>query len=265
MIHVISLGAGVQSSTMALMAAHGEITPMPECAIFADTGAEPKAVYRHLEWLISVLPFPVHVVSDGNLRDDIWNQHKRASYGRPPFFVINDDGLAGQLRRQCTGDYKLNPIRRKARALAGLTRKRSPDAPVLTQWIGISTDEASRMKPSGETWRANRWPLIEKNMTRGQCLEWLSYNGYPRPPKSACTFCPYRPNDGWRDMRDNDPESWADAIAVDNLIRDGMPGVQKSRVFIHRSLLPLSAVDLRSADDGQASLFEDECEGTCGV
>lgn len=30
MIHVISLGAGVQSSTMALMAAHGEIEPMPE-------------------------------------------------------------------------------------------------------------------------------------------------------------------------------------------------------------------------------------------
>jgi hypothetical protein len=30
MKHYISLGAGVQSSTMALMAAHGEITPMPE-------------------------------------------------------------------------------------------------------------------------------------------------------------------------------------------------------------------------------------------
>lgn len=38
-IHVISLGAGVQSSTMALMAANGEITPMPKCAIFADTQA----------------------------------------------------------------------------------------------------------------------------------------------------------------------------------------------------------------------------------
>ena len=42
MKHIISLGAGVQSSTMALMAAHGEIGPMPDCAIFADTGAEPQ-------------------------------------------------------------------------------------------------------------------------------------------------------------------------------------------------------------------------------
>jgi hypothetical protein len=42
---IISLGGGVQSSAMALMAAKGEITPMPQAAIFADTQAEPKAVY----------------------------------------------------------------------------------------------------------------------------------------------------------------------------------------------------------------------------
>jgi hypothetical protein len=37
-LRVLSLGAGVQSTTLALMAAHGEIGPMPDCAIFADTG-----------------------------------------------------------------------------------------------------------------------------------------------------------------------------------------------------------------------------------
>lgn len=57
--HIISLGAGVQSSTMALMAAAGEITPMPDCAIFADTQAEPKSVYKWLDWLEGQLPFPV--------------------------------------------------------------------------------------------------------------------------------------------------------------------------------------------------------------
>ena len=61
-LQIISLGAGVQSSTMALMAAHGEITPMPDAAIFADTGAEPQEVYDWLEWLVLQLPFPVHTV-----------------------------------------------------------------------------------------------------------------------------------------------------------------------------------------------------------
>jgi 3'-phosphoadenosine 5'-phosphosulfate sulfotransferase (PAPS reductase)/FAD synthetase len=67
---VISLGAGVQSSTMALMAADGEL-PRPSCAIFADTGYEPKSVMRYLEFLKKVLPYPVYIVSKGNIRDDM--------------------------------------------------------------------------------------------------------------------------------------------------------------------------------------------------
>ncbi len=41
-LRIISLGAGVQSTTLALMATRGEIGPMPSCAIFADTGDEPE-------------------------------------------------------------------------------------------------------------------------------------------------------------------------------------------------------------------------------
>ena len=67
---VLSLGAGVQSSTLALMAAKGEVTPMPDVAVFADTGYEPKAVYAWLDWLEKQLPFPVAKVTRGNLRDD---------------------------------------------------------------------------------------------------------------------------------------------------------------------------------------------------
>lgn len=45
-LRALSLGAGVQSTTMALMAAHGEIGPMPDCAIFADTGWGAKSRLR---------------------------------------------------------------------------------------------------------------------------------------------------------------------------------------------------------------------------
>ena len=48
-VHIISLGAGVQSSTMALMAARGLILPRPIGAIFADTQDEPASVYRWLD------------------------------------------------------------------------------------------------------------------------------------------------------------------------------------------------------------------------
>ena len=267
MLTVISLGAGVQSSTMALMAAHGEIEPMPDCAIFADTGAEPLATYGYLGWLCGVLPFPVHRVSLGNLRDELLNQGALAKHGRPPFFVVRDDGDAGLLNRQCTRYFKLEPIRKKVRELLGIKpRSPGPKHVACEQWIGISQDEMIRMKRSGVRYIANRWPLIEQRMKRQDCLRWLERNGYPLPGKSACTFCPYRNNAGWRRMRDEDPVSWQEAVKVDASIRTAMPGVKKSQVFVHKSLKPLDQVDLSTAEDrGQLNLFLNECDGMCGV
>ena len=174
-LRVLSLGAGVQSTTLALMAAHGEIGPMPDCAIFADTGWEPRAVYEHLAWLRSpnVLPFPVHIVSAGDLRADLLAGARGERWASIPAFTRtvtpagaelpvydedeNGDLVAigsrivptervgvGMIRRQCTGDYKIAPIRRKVRELLGIAGRRSPKAPLAEQWIGISLDEVLR-------------------------------------------------------------------------------------------------------------------------
>lgn len=260
MLRVISLGAGVQSTTMALMAAHGEITPMPDCAVFADTGAEPKGVYEHLAWLMSgnMLPFPVHIVSGGDLRQKIIDAMEGRAIrldSRPPFFTES----GGPINRQCTTKHKIEPIRRKVKELAG-------DGQV-EQWIGISTDEAMRMKPSRETWQVNRWPLIEKRMSRYDCLGWLERNGYPRAPKSACTFCPFLNTEQRKRQRSEDPESFADAVMIDRLIRPGLPQEKTPhRLFVHYSATPLEQVDFSTPEDhGQLNLFNNECEGMCGV
>jgi 3'-phosphoadenosine 5'-phosphosulfate sulfotransferase (PAPS reductase)/FAD synthetase len=48
----VSFGVGVQSSAMLLMLDAGELPgPLPEAALFADTGWEPDAVYRQLDYL----------------------------------------------------------------------------------------------------------------------------------------------------------------------------------------------------------------------
>lgn len=69
-LRVLSLGAGVQSTVMAIMADEGAFGDKPDCAIFADTGWEPKGVYEHLDWLEGVLSYPVYRVSEGNIRED---------------------------------------------------------------------------------------------------------------------------------------------------------------------------------------------------
>lgn len=267
-MQIISLGAGVQSTTMALMAARGELTPMPDCAIFADTGAEPQTVYAHLDWLERQLPFPVHRVSAGNLRDEIVGAMAGTNRmdARPPFFTLS----GGMLNRQCTQDFKIIPITRKVRELIGLKKgQRGPKMPVVEQWIGISCDEAMRIKPSRLSFIKHRWPLIEAGMHRRHCLAWCAERHLPKPPKSACTFCPYTDNARWRDMRDKDPESFADAVVIDRAIRPGMPGAKRpagDAWFVHRDCVPLDEVDLSTDEErGQADLFNNECEGMCGV
>lgn len=265
MIEVISLGAGVQSTVMALMAAEGELTPMPKCAIFADTQFEPKGVYEHLSWLEEQLPFPVYKVTAGDIRD-----HHLRGYGtrsKNAFSTIPFYTAAGGLgRRQCTSNYKIDPIRKKLRELLGLRpRQRAPKEVAVRQWLGISTDEIVRMKPSRDLWVENVWPLIDTKMSRQSCLRWFNER-YPSRTlaKSACIACPFHNDAMWRDMKANDPESWDQAVEFDHAIRD--KGRNGSQQYVHRSCKPLEEVDLRSLEDmGQLNFFNNECEGMCGI
>jgi hypothetical protein len=122
------------------------------------------------------------------------------------------------------------------------------------------------MKPSRRKFMVNTYPLIDRWMTRRDCLKWLERNGYPTPPKSACIGCPYTSNDRWRDRRDNQPAEWAEAIAIDRILREGDARGMRGSEYVHRSCMPLDQVDLSTAAErGQPDLFGNECEGMCGV
>lgn len=150
-VHVISLGAGVQSSTMLAMADAGELTPRPEYALFADTQREPKAVYEWLDYLKSHVSIPIVRVSRGDLgaaaaRVRIGKQSGKAyTSSNIPVFLKNPDGSRGIQGRQCTSDFKIQPIRSW---LWNLRKSLPSPKPQIIMWLGISIDEASRMKPS---------------------------------------------------------------------------------------------------------------------
>jgi hypothetical protein len=261
-LRILSLGAGVQSSTLALMIAHGEL-PMVDAAIFADTGAEPKGVYDWLDWLETKLPFPVHRAQHGNLETDILGSIRNADsrVGQAPFYIKSEgDAREGMLWRKCTKEYKLAPLRKKTRELMEAAGVKSVQCV-----IGISWDEATRMRASDVKYIQNEYPLVDRQITRIDCLRWMTKNGYPMPAKSACYFCPYTDDSRWREMKINDPASFALAARFDSAIRSGLPGV-KGQAFLHRSLKPLEEVDFRNAEDfGQIDAFGNECEGMCGV
>jgi 3'-phosphoadenosine 5'-phosphosulfate sulfotransferase (PAPS reductase)/FAD synthetase len=269
-LRVLSLGAGVQSTTLALMIEKGEI-PMVDAAIFADTGAEPKEVYTHLEWLKKQLSYPVHIVQWRNLKDDVLS----ASIGEykqftAPFFSKDiETGKKGMLRRQCTGQYKIKPVVKKIRELMGYKKgeKVNKKEWKVEQLIGISTDEMQRMKENPLKYITNQYPLIEKDITRLQCLEWIKNNNYPEPPRSACTFCPYHSNEEWSKIKQN-KEEWEEVVMIDFAIRNTDKYKENNKknnlMYLHSDCIPINQIDF-GKDDGQFSFsFDDECEGMCG-
>ncbi len=272
-IHIISLGAGVQSSTMSLMAAAGEITPMPTAAVFADTQAEPKSVYTWLDWLEKQLPFPVHRVTAGALQDGalrVRKSKKGLLYNdvKIPAFTLSSDGKSGVIgQRNCTEDYKIIPILRKLREIAEVPR--GCKTVMVVQWIGISLDESLRMKESRNLFMENRWPLIEKRISRSDCVQWMQRRGFPKPPRSACIFCPFHSDHEWNHLKSEEPESFARAAAFESRLQ--MSRFQenlsmKSRMFLHAKRVPLGEIDFSTEEErGQLNMFNNECEGMCGV
>ena len=248
-IKIISLGWGVQSWTLAAMVALGEL-PMVDAVVHSDTGWEREGTYTFAAkwsgWLegrgvtvVSLPPVVRHsrVVSDGN------------AVSIPAYTTGN--GVNGQLRRQCTGDWKIAPIRRYVtEELRRRGAKRSAGA--VEMWLGITLDEWMRAKQSSVKYIVHRYPLLERRMSRADCVAWLKNNQLPVPPKSSCTFCPYHSDAAWAQMKREGGADWEQALMVDESIRGMRPPYD---LYLHRACKPLADAVVIPEDFGA-------CQGT---
>jgi len=262
MKHIISLGAGVQSSTMALMAAVGEIAPMPDAAIFADTQAEPESVMTYLDWLESVLPYPVIRASRPNVVANALKIRTSKKTGadymqlRIPAYTLNAKGDSGTLWRQCTSFWKIEMIQREVHQYK---------SEGVAMWLGISTDESHRQKDSKKSWIEHRYPLIERGLSRQDCLQWMERQGYPKPPRSACYFCPYHSDAEWIRLKTEEPKEFQNAVVFENRMQKQMAKMASmdSIPYLHPERKPLDQINFRH--ENQPNMFGNECEGMCGV
>lgn len=268
---VLSLGAGVQSTALLLLAANGEL-PKPDAAIFADTGWEPQGVYDHLDRLEREVAIPagipIYRVQKGNIRTDALTTRR---VQMPLYLKVDTDRGAGTITRSCTFDYKVVPIKAKVRELLGYPHpKPVPRGLQAVQWIGISRDEFQRAKDAQVKYLRNAFPLLSapltgsdgrEGWTRNDCTRYLTQHGFGATPKSACIGCPFHRNAAWRDLRDNHPAEWADAVDFDRRIREDAVHVLKGEAFLHGSLLPLSVAPIdvvtrREWNTAQGDIFD---------
>jgi len=267
----LSFGAGVQSSALLVMACLGlNGAPPIDVALFADTGDEPAWVYdqvdRMKEWALS-RGVRVETVRRGCLSQDLraMKNKVRGRFAAMPCFVRGKDGRPSMLRRQCTREYKIEPIERRVRELLGVEPRHRVGRKKVRSLIGISSDEIMRMKPSRTPWITTCWPLVDARMTRRDCLRLLREQGLPEPKRSSCVFCPFHGDAEWEYLRAEAPDEFEKAVGVDHLLRDMGCCGGREPVYLHRSLRPLEDVDFNPKRN-QMDLFAGaECEGMCGV
>lgn len=275
-IHVLNLGAGVQSTAIFLLAREPDSKLRFDLAIFADTGEEPASVYSHLNHLKSLGSPEIWVRSAGKLGDDLI--HGRNSTGQRfvsiPAFTVNEDGKVGMVRRQCTSEYKIEVVNKAIRReLLGLKpRQRIPKDTVIHQYFGISTDEAGRAERAkkrfaGVKHTVPHWPLIDMGWSRWDCVKYLRGKLPYATPKSSCVFCPFKTNQSWKHLKQTDPAGWGRAVEIDAALRDKNSAATRGfrqELFVHRSCTPLPLIDFDALVPNTIDPMTGECQGMCG-
>ena len=277
-LRVLSLGGGVQSSTLALrLGCLEDLGAMPDVAIFADTGDEPPSTHRMVDWLATVVPYPVHKV---RAPLDILTglRNSRDAMGHPtgsvvPMFTVNDDGSHGQTGRFCTDKWKTRQIKRKARELLGVAKGYPmPKNVTVEMVIGISLDEIGRMRVPEEKWITNVYPLIDARITRHECELWWQANAPADAPplaRSACVMCPYHSDAEWMHLQDTEPQRIDLAVQAeaDFNAEQTRRGYGHVSYYLHARRIPLAEAlaAVREENSNNPSLFDTECGGLCGI
>lgn len=174
-LQVLSYGGGVQSTAMIFLMIEGKL-PIPDIIIHSDTGSEmPYTEDIILDMKILVenklgIPFEIVTAKQGKLHE--------------AYFEKNAVPVVGI--RSCTVNFKILPQRRRIREIVG-----KGNGKLLAEcWLGITTDESKREVESNLKWIGNKFPLLELNYSRDDCIEInKKYNFEVK--KSGCFVCPY--------------------------------------------------------------------------
>lgn len=223
---VISCGGGVQSAGMIALVVSGKL-PKPDMVVMVDTGYEKQSTMEYVKRIL------IPACNGINLEFQIIKNPDNSIFNKQgmiliPAFKQLENGKSQRLYTFCNGGWKLAVIKKYLRE-RGVKRGQS--------WIGISMDEFKRQRQSHQNWLLNRYPLIELNMSRYQCLFFVRSLGWPDPPRTSCIMCPLQHDNEWELMKQNYPEDYQRCVEIDTEIEK-----RNKNIFLHKSMVRLKDI-----------------------
>ena len=265
-MNVFSYGGGVQSTAALVLAVQGKIDY--HTFLFCNVGldSENPATLTYVQEIVKpyALVNGIELVElqkrrNGEL-DTVYGRLTRPESRSIGIPIRMSNGAPGN--RTCTVDFKILVVARWTKQ-HGATK----DAPA-TIGLGISLDEFQRMRSdSGIAHERLDYPLITLRLDRSACMEIIRQAGLPIPPKSSCWFCPFHSLRAWQEMRQEQPEMFMKAVALEQHINERRAKLGRDQVWFTDKCKPLDKV---TTDLMQHSLFASEetdgCEsGYCMV
>ncbi len=244
---VASFGGGVNSTAMLIgMHERGERVDL---ILFADTGNEKPHTYDHVRDASTFL----------------------VEHGMPPIITVVKGGKRETLEENCLRMKMLPSI---AYGFKSCSHKYKIDPqdkfcnnydPCKAVWnaggkvqklIGYDMDEPHRARIPEDAKYRYRYPLIEWNWGRDECIAAIDRAGLKQPGKSACFFCPSSKKQEIMELRRVYPDLAARAVAMEkNAELTTVKGLGRNFAW----------GDLYAADDAQGKLFgESNVEVDCG-
>lgn len=254
LLTVLSFSGGKQSSALLWMLILDVIErPKDLVVLTADPGMENKFTYKYIDMMFdkaSKAGIECIKVVGPNLYEDMINlkSTNKKRFDTPKYFVDKGDGKFATLKQGCTQVYKIFPMDRELRRILESrfsiprNRKRLGNN-LVEKWIGFTISEVERVKPSPRKYWYFRYPLIEMKITNQNVLDFYEKYNLPIPPRSVCNACFANGLNTLKEMRDNRPEDWQQAVNVDNSVRDWSQIGVKYPVYVSHTILPLETLD----------------------
>lgn len=240
---VVSYGGGTNSAAM--LCGFLDRGIRPDLIAFADTGGELPTTYAHIEMM-------------SKKTQDWWGIKIEKVYAtyKGEYETLEDSSLRKKLLPSLAYGFKSCSIKHKIEPQNKLVRQWMKDnnTSEIIKAIGYDAAEGHRKINATEGRLAkgkkeNYWyPLIEWMWTRKECIETIKQHGLPLPGKSSCFFCPAMKSSEILKLRDEYPEYFKRAIAMEENM------VVKGRVKGLNFGIPWS--EIVNADDDQLKLFK---------
>jgi len=238
---VFSYGGGWQSNAALVLAAQGQLdyqtflfcnvgddSEDPATLAYVRDYAMPYAATHGLD-LIELRKIRRDGTPDTLLQT--LNRSKRSL----PIPVRMANGAPGN--RNCTPEFKIKVVARWTRDHGA-----TPADPA-TVAIGFTVDEIHRVGGSPDVPGVVRdYPLLDLGLRRKDIPAILRDAGLPMPPKSACWFCPMHREETWQTMRQERPELFGRAVALEAMLNERRDTLGKDHVYLTRFGRPLADV-----------------------